>query len=115
MGCRTAPTRWRNWSLGEGLALLVLLPELLQDDLPVPPQVALVPDLDQVGEYLVVPLVLELGDGHVQEHVLAENPLPTRVLVVVLPLAELERDPEVRLRVDAEVPSLEGVTDLCPR
>src|SRR2546427_3523297 len=72
---------------------------------------ALVPDLHDVREELPQGLDVRVVQGGVEEGVDGPDPLPPAVLVVVLPLAVLERDPEVGLVVDEGVRDLQRVPD----
>src|SRR5439155_625637 len=103
---------WRGAdSLIERLDLLERLLEVFDQDVAVPPQVALVPHADEVRKESMQIVHVRLIEGLVVECVDRPDPLPPAVLVIMFALAILERDPEVGLAICLDVIDFQGVPD----
>src|SRR5881398_1733126 len=107
----TGVTTSRPPSLIEGLDLLERLLQVLDEDIAVPSEVALVPCADKVREEPVEVVHVRPVEGLFVQRVDRPDSFPSAVLVVVLSLAVLERHPEMDLPVRLDIVHLEGVPD----
>src|SRR2546426_11588649 len=82
-------------SLIERLNLLERLLQVLDEDVPVSPQVALVPDADQICKKSMQVVHICFAEGLVVQRVDRPDALPPAMFVVMFVLAIFERHPDV--------------------
>src|SRR5256714_5131757 len=98
-------------SLIERLDLLERLLQVLDEDVPVSPQVALVPDADKICKESMQVVHIRFIEGLVVQRVDRPDPLPPAIFVVMFALAVFERHSEMGLAIRLNVVHLQRVPD----
>src|SRR2546427_10952703 len=98
-------------SLIERLNLLERLLQVLDQDIAVPPQVALVPDADKICKESMQVVHICFVEGLVVQRVDRPDTLPSAIFVVMFALAIFERHPEMDLAVRLDKIHLQRVPD----